>query len=93
MGILKVLKLKKDEVVTRTTVDLLDRKLLNVNVHSQLIKRMKRLAAEFAVPRYVVTEHALEVGNFYLDRVLQSDEKRKMVRSHLDKSSRNPWHH
>ena len=44
---------------------------------------LKRLTAQFTVPRDVIGEHVLEVGCYYLTRAMESEEKTKMLRRHL----------
>jgi hypothetical protein len=83
MNILSVLKKKYDNVISRREEEVRGRRQFNMTVDERLIDEVKRLAAEFAVPRYVFGEHALECGSFYLDRAIRNERKREIVRRHL----------
>ena len=83
MGIFKMENKKQNDRNSIRSNNPHGRKQLNVYVHPQVIKNFRRLLAEYAVPQYGVVEHALQMGYFYLARVLRSDEKRKIIRSHL----------
>ena len=83
MNLLGVLKKKYDNVISQRDVGLRERQQLNMNIDIRLIGLLKRLAAEFTVPRDVLGEHILEVGCYYLTRAMENEEKTKMLRQHL----------
>jgi len=83
MNLLGVLKKKYDNAIRQGDVKLRERQQLNMNIDTRLIGLLKRLAAEFTVPRDIVGEHVLEVGCYYLTRAMESEEKTKMLRQHL----------
>ncbi|MFC1979849.1 hypothetical protein ACFLVS_03175, partial [Chloroflexota bacterium] len=83
MNILNILKKKYEEDIKKTVDDPKGRKQLNIKVDYRMIAKIKRLSAEFAVPRYVAAEYALEVGYFYLNRTLANRKKREVLRNHL----------
>lgn len=44
---------------------------------------MKFLAAILEVPRYVITEHLLQVGSYHILQALEDPEKRQELEKHL----------
>lgn len=82
MNILDALK-RKHEIQIRQKQQLIGRKQVNTAVSTTIIEKLKRLAAEFAVPRYAITEHLLETGNFYIFKVLENPKKKELLREHL----------
>ncbi len=83
MNLLGVLKKKYDNVIRQRDVELRKRRQLNMSIDIRSIYLLKRLAAEFTVPRDVLGEHVLEVGCYYLTRAMESEEETKMLRQHL----------
>lgn len=83
MNLLGILKKKYNNEIGQRDVELRERRQLNMNVDVRLAGLLKRLAAEFTVPRDVVGEHVLETGCYYLTRVMENEEKTKMLRQHL----------
>jgi len=83
MNLLGVLKEKYNNMIRQRDVELRKRRQLNMNVDVRLISLLKRLAAEFTVPRDNVGEHVLETGCYYLTKAMESEEKTKMLRQHL----------
>jgi len=83
MNILDALK-KKHEKQMRQKLQTIDkRKQLNMTISPKIIQKVKKLAAEFAVPRYAIAEHLLETGHFYVSSILKNRKKREMLREHL----------
>ena len=83
MNILSVLK-KKHEKQRNQQLHLHgERKQYNTTVNTGLIQNLRKLAAEFAVPRYAITEHLLETGYFYVFRILKNRKKREIIHEHL----------
>jgi hypothetical protein len=83
MNILGALKRKYDNLNEQDLEELRRRKQLNITIDDRLVDELKRLAAEFATPQYVISEHALEVGYFYLNGILRNKKKREVVHNHL----------
>ncbi len=83
MNLLGVLKRKYDNVIRQRDVKLRERRQFNMNVDVRLIGLLKRLAAQFTVPRDVLGEHVLETGCYYLTRAMECEEKTKMLQQHL----------
>lgn len=85
MNILGLLKKKYNKEIEQRDEDIRERRQFNMIVDARLIDEVKRLAAWFETPRYVIVEHALDVACFYLTRTLKNPSKREAVRRHLIK--------
>ncbi len=83
MNIIDALKKKHKQQTGQKHKGLGERKQFNMNIYPGTIHKIKRLAAEFAVPRYALTEHLLETGHFYVSRILKNRKKRDILREHL----------
>lgn len=83
MNLLGVLKKKYKNALWQRGVKLRERQQLNMSIDIRLVGLLKRLAAEFTVPRDIVGEHALETGCYYLNRAMEDEEKTKILRQHL----------
>ena len=83
MNILGALKKKHEKQKRKEMQTLVERKQLNTTVSPRIIGKVRKLAAEFSVPRYAITEHLLETGHFYVSRILKNRRKRDILREHL----------
>lgn len=83
MNLLGVLKKKYNNVIRQRDVELRERRQVNMSIDVRLIGLLKRLAAQFTVPRDIVGEHALEVGCYYLTRAMENEDMVKMLCQHL----------
>ena len=83
MNILDALRKKHEKQKNQQMPLLGEKKQLNTTVNINIIQKVRKLAAEFAVPRYAITEHLLETGHFYVSRVLKNRKKREIIREHL----------
>lgn len=83
MNILGALKKKHEKQKDRQLQMFLKRKQLNMTISPRIIQPVKKLAAEFAVPRYAITEHLLQIGAFYVSRAMNNRKKREFLREHL----------
>jgi len=54
-----------------------------MTVDAQLVLAVKFLAAILKVPRYVITEHLIQVGSYHILQALKDPEKRKELEKHL----------
>ena len=75
MNILGLLKKKYNKEIEQLDEDKRRRRQLNMIVDARLIDEVKRLAAWFETPRYVIVEHALDVACFYLTKTLKNPSK------------------
>ena len=63
----------------------IQRKQLNVMVSPRNFDEIKHLSAEYFVDKFIITEHMLDVGYYYLAKAAENPEKREEIRSHLVK--------
>ncbi len=56
-----------------------------MTIDAELVQGVKFLAEIFKVPRYVVTEHMLQVGCYYILHAMQDPERRQELQEHLVK--------
>ena len=59
------------------------RKQLNVEINPMLITKSHKLAADYGVTLYAITEHMVQIGIFYLDKIRQNREKKELLHIHL----------
>lgn len=83
MNILDVLKMRHEKQINQEQETINKKKQLNVYVSPEIIEKLKKLAAEFAVPQYAVTAHVLETGHFYVEKTLNNNKKKEFLRKHL----------
>ncbi|MFC2011680.1 hypothetical protein ACFLVU_00990 [Chloroflexota bacterium] len=86
MNLLGLLKKKYAKILEQRDAGVRVRHQLNMEVDVRLPKTLKRLAAEFTVPRDRVGEHVLETGCYYVTKVTEDEEKMKFLRRHLTNS-------
>ena len=83
MNILNALRKKHEKQRNQQLHSFGEKKQLNTTVNTKIIQKVRKLAAEFAVPRYAITEHLLETGYFYVSKILKNRKKREIIREHL----------
>ena len=83
MGILRRFITKYRQLLDRRHVKTIRRKQFNMTIDAGLILGVKLLALILKVPRYVITEHLLQVGVYHIYQVLQDPEKRQELEKHL----------
>jgi hypothetical protein len=83
MNILSLLKKKYKEEIEQREEAIRQRRQLNMTVDERLINEIKKLAAQFTIPRYCLVEHLLETGCYYLTRAMESEDRTKILRQHL----------
>ncbi len=54
-----------------------------MTIDAELVLGVKLLAAILKVPRYVITEHLLQVGSYHILQALEDPEKRQELEKHL----------
>ena len=54
-----------------------------MTIDAGLVLGVKLLAVILKVPRYVITEHLLQVGSYYISQALEDPEKREELEKHL----------
>ena len=54
-----------------------------MTIDAELVQGVKFLAEILKVPRYVITEHLLQVGSYHILQALNDPEKRQELEKHL----------
>ena len=67
----------------RRHVKAITRRQFDTTIDAQPVLAVKFLATILKVPRYVVTEHTLQVGCYYILQAMQDREKRQEWEKHL----------
>ena len=83
MGILRRFITKYRQLLDRRQAKAIRRKQFNMTIDVGLVMGVKFLAAILKVPRYVITEHLLQVGFYHIYEALQDPEKREELEKHL----------
>jgi len=83
MGILRRFRTKYRQLLDRRHVKGIRRRQFNMTIDAELVLGVKFLAAILKVPRYVITEHLLQVGSYHIVQALEDPEKRKELERHL----------
>ena len=66
MDILSGLITKYRQLLDRRHVKAIRRRQFNMTIDAQLVLGVKFLALILKVPRYVITEHLLQVGSYHI---------------------------
>ena len=85
MGILRRFLTKYHQLLNRRQAKVIRRKQFNMTIDVGLAQGVKLLAAILEVPRYVITEHMLQVGFYHIYQTLQDPQKRQELQEHLVK--------
>jgi len=83
MGFLSKLKPKYHHKVERKYIILKKRRQLNLTIDEEIIEAVKLLANALEVPRYVITEHLLQVGTYHVLEIIKDSENRRKLQKHL----------
>jgi hypothetical protein len=83
MELLRRLKTKYLHLGDRGHVKGITRRQFNMTIDGQMVLAVKFLATILEVPRYVVTEHLLQVGSYHILQALEDPEKRQELEKHL----------
>ena len=83
MNLLSGFITKYRRLLDRRHVKAIKRRQFNMTIDAELAQGVKFLAAILTVPRYVITEHMLQVGCYYILHAMQDPEKREELEKHL----------
>ena len=83
MGILSRFLTKYRQLLDRRQAKAIKRRQFNMTIDAGLVMGVKLLATVLQVPRYVITEHILQVGTYHVYQALQDPEKRQELEKHL----------
>ena len=86
MGIMNLLResiTKYRRLLDRNHVKAIRRRQFNMTIDAELVLGVKFMAMILKVPRYVITEHLLQVGSYHILQALEDPEKRQELEKHL----------
>ena len=93
---LPILDILRDDIITwleakyRRSIEskhkkAIKRRQFNMTVDERIVLGVKALAAILEVPRYVITEHLLQVGTYHILTTIKDEDKRRQLEEHLVK--------
>jgi len=85
MGLLSRLKAKYRHTIEKKYVKSITRRQFNLTISEDIIFGVKFLAAILHVPRYVITEHLLQVGSYHILSAIKDEDERRKLEEHLVK--------
>ena len=83
MNILRRFITKYRQLLDRRHAKTIRRRQFNMTIDAELALGVKFLAMILKVPRYVITEHLLQVGCYYTLHALKDPEKQQELEKHL----------
>ena len=83
MNLLRGFRTKYRRLLDRRHVKAIRRRQFNMTIDAELVPGVKFLAMILKVPRYVITEHLLQVGSYHILQALEDPEKRQELEKHL----------
>ena len=86
MGFLRRFKAKYHHKVERKYLGLPKRRQFNLTIDEEIIEAVKLLAIALEVPRYVITEHLLQLGAYFVLKAIKNDDYRQKLQEHLFKA-------
>ena len=86
MGFLDSIKAKYHHRVEKKYLRLTKRMQFNLTIDENIIETVKLLAIVLEVPRYVITEHLLEVGAYFVLKAIKDNDNRQKLQEHLVKA-------
>ncbi len=86
MNLLHKLKAKYHHIIEKKYIKTVKRKQFNLTIAEEVILSVKLLATILQVPRYVITEHLLQVGTYYILTAIKDKDKRRTLQEHLVKT-------
>ena len=75
MNLLSILKNKHKKELDASHLDQRTRRQLNMMIDERKIEALKTLSKQFTVPRNVIGEHIIEIGCFYITRIVDNEKK------------------
>ena len=85
MGTLGRFLAKYHQLLDRRHAKTIKRKQFNMTIDEGLVLAVKLLAETLEVPRYVVTEHALQLGCYQIYAASKDPERLRELQEHLVK--------
>ena len=85
MDLLHRLKAKYRHIIERKYIKVIRRRQFNMTIAEEMIIGVELLAAIHDVPKYVITEHLLQVGSYYILLASNDPQKRQQLQEYLFK--------
>ena len=85
MQLLHRLKAKYRHKIERKYAKVIKRRQFNLTIAEEVIIGVKAMAAILEVPRYVITEHLLQIGTYHTLKAAKDTQKREKLVEHLVK--------
>ena len=83
MNLLRESITKYRRLLDRKHVKATRRRQFNTTIDAEIVLGVKFLAEILKVPRYVITEHLIQVGSYHILQALEDPEKREELEKHL----------
>ena len=80
------LKAKYRHRIEKKYLKSISRKQFNLTIDEEVIRGVKLLAVILEVPRYVITEHLLQVGSYYILKAIKDEDDKERLQEHLVKT-------
>ena len=92
MNVLHRLKARYHHLIERKYLKSIQRKQFNTTISSDIILVIKLLAEDFHVPRYVITEHLIQVGTYQVLKAIEEGRTLLDFRQGIDEiTARRGW--
>lgn len=86
MNIISWLEAKYRRSIEKKREKAIKRRQFNMTVAEETILGVRLLAAVLKVPKYVITEHLLQVGTYHILMAIRDEDKRRELEEHLIKA-------
>lgn len=83
MNIVSWLEAKYRRSIEKKHAKAIKRRQFNMTIDERIVLGVKALAAILEVPRYVITEHLLQVGTYHILTAIRDEDKRRKLEEHL----------
>ena len=83
IGFLSKLKTKYHQKVERKYIISKNRRQFNLSIDEEIIEAVKLLATALEVPKYVITEHLLQVDTYQVLEIIKDSDNRQKLQKHL----------
>lgn len=83
MNLLRGFITKYRQLLDRRHVKAIRRRQFNMTIDAELVQGVKFLAIILKVPRYVITEHLIQVGSYHIAQALKDPGEREELEKHL----------
>ena len=86
MQLIHRLKAKYHHAIEKKYIKSINRRQFNITIAEEVIQGVRLLAAILEVPRYVIVEHLLQVGSYYILKAIKDEDDKERLQEHLVKT-------